>query len=540
MISTAWRLYWGRARESSLDRRNPPNVVVLNIKDNAAICTWSEKLQLEKGDSLAKGYLSELWDFTRVSVLQNELQELRDIWAHWDEGTKHWFYQKYGNIPYLLDVKVDKHLFRAMTQFWNPAYNCFTFGKVDLVPTIEEYMTLLRCPRILVDKAYSKAANAPTFVKKLMSITGMSEPWVTAQIQQKGDGKCIPWVILRDLILAHSDAKNKADIFTLSIYGLVIFPKALRHIDEAVTDLFDRLDKKITPILELVSKSRRRKIYWMCATITGMVSRTFLEGGQDLLPGFLRRLFPLKEEVARQRRIDISEEKWMAILQNLKEEDVKWRAFWMVPNEILYRCGNFDYVPLPRIWGVTGYTSLLALRQFIPVTYGLAQSEFSYKVDNYKKRVWEVYDTWKQTRLMKRLAVGAMATPEYNDWINDNIPGLSLEGARSIEECLQVVASEIEVIRQDSEKKSLEFERRIEQLEEEKMHLRLDVEVQKAKAEKFRKGKTRVEENVDSLKTNYKKMRLSIRITGLGKTLEQWRQEVQGKRTKADQWEEKF
>ncbi|MBA0863949.1 hypothetical protein Goshw_027806 [Gossypium schwendimanii] len=32
--------------------------------------------------------------------------------------------------------------------YWNPAYSCFTFGKVDLVPTIEEYTTLLRCPKI--------------------------------------------------------------------------------------------------------------------------------------------------------------------------------------------------------------------------------------------------------------------------------------------------------------------------------------------------------------------------------------------------------
>ncbi|MBA0789025.1 hypothetical protein Gotri_006929 [Gossypium trilobum] len=29
------------------------------------------------------------------------------------------------------------------------------------------------------------------------------------------------------------------DVFALSIYGLVIFPKALGHIDEAVSDLFD-------------------------------------------------------------------------------------------------------------------------------------------------------------------------------------------------------------------------------------------------------------------------------------------------------------
>ncbi|MFQ6631170.1 hypothetical protein Gotur_008875, partial [Gossypium turneri] len=33
----------------------------------------------------------------------------------------------------------------------------------------------------------------------------------------------------------------------------------------------------------------------------------------------------------------------MVILQNLQEEDVEWRAAWMIPNEILYRCGDFDW-----------------------------------------------------------------------------------------------------------------------------------------------------------------------------------------------------
>ncbi|KAK5812010.1 hypothetical protein PVK06_027404 [Gossypium arboreum] len=209
------------------------------VEDNAVIYVWSEKLQSEKGDSLAEGYTSKLWDFTRISVTQNELQELRDIWAHWDDETKQLFYHNYGDLPYLLDIKVEKHLFWAMAQFWNLAYSCFTFGRVDLVPTVEEYTTLLCCPKIQIGKAYSRAANIPTFVKKLMNITGMSEPWVTTQIQQKGDGKCISWVKLRDLILAYPDVKKKVDIFALSIYGLVIFSKALRHIDEAVTDLFD-------------------------------------------------------------------------------------------------------------------------------------------------------------------------------------------------------------------------------------------------------------------------------------------------------------
>ncbi|MBA0786551.1 hypothetical protein Gotri_006775 [Gossypium trilobum] len=63
--------------------------------------------------------------------------------------------------------KIDKHLFPALDQSWNPAYSCFTFGKVDLVPTIEEYMALLRCSKFQVDKVYSRAVNVPNFLKKL-------------------------------------------------------------------------------------------------------------------------------------------------------------------------------------------------------------------------------------------------------------------------------------------------------------------------------------------------------------------------------------
>ncbi|MBA0789011.1 hypothetical protein Gotri_026259 [Gossypium trilobum] len=51
-------------------------------------------------------------------------------------------------------------------------------------------MALLRCSKIQVDKAYSRAS-------------------------------------LKDLILAHPDTKKRIEVFALSIYGLVAFPKAL-------------------------------------------------------------------------------------------------------------------------------------------------------------------------------------------------------------------------------------------------------------------------------------------------------------------------
>ncbi|KAH1113497.1 hypothetical protein J1N35_006875 [Gossypium stocksii] len=158
--------------------------------------------------------------------------------------------------------------------------------------------------------------------------------------------------------------------------------------------------------------------------------------------------------------------------------------------------------------------------------------------------VKEISNSWNQTRRMKRVDECPITTLEYNGWldkrINDNIPKPSLESARSMEEYLRVVLSKLEIIKEDFESKSLELEKRIETLEEEKMHLRLDVDVQKLEAEKLRKEKRKVKEDRDSLKTEYKKMHLSMKKAGLGKTSEQWQQEIREEKAKADRWERKF
>ncbi|KAH1038523.1 hypothetical protein J1N35_040266 [Gossypium stocksii] len=185
-------------------------------------------------------------------------------------------------------MKVDKLLFRAFAQFWNTAYSCFTFGKVDLV---------------------------------------------VAQIQQKGEGKCIPWVNLRDLILAHPDAKKKDDVFALSIYGLIIFPKTLRHVDEAVTSLFEQLGKRVTPVPAILIETFRSlnacrragegRFIGCAQLLLAWFHSHFLKVEKASCRTFFKNYSPLKEIVATPRRDDIFEEKWMAILQSLQSEDVE-------------------------------------------------------------------------------------------------------------------------------------------------------------------------------------------------------------------------
>ena len=81
-----------------------------------------------------------------------------------------------------------------------------------------------------------------------MTIMGMSEWWITTRIKEKGECKCISWDALKDLILTHPDETKKVDVFALSLYGLVVFPRALGYVDAATRDLFHRLSKKVTSV----------------------------------------------------------------------------------------------------------------------------------------------------------------------------------------------------------------------------------------------------------------------------------------------------
>ncbi|MBA0880247.1 hypothetical protein Goshw_011264 [Gossypium schwendimanii] len=57
-------------------------------------------------------------------------------------------------------------------------------------------------------------------------------------------------------------------------------------------------------------------------------------------------------------------------------------------------------------------------------------------------------------------------------------------------------------------------------MEAKKMNLRLDMDVQKLENEKLKKEKNKAEKELGSLKTDYKKLILSMRTAGLGKTSE--------------------
>ncbi|MBA0879968.1 hypothetical protein Goshw_018381, partial [Gossypium schwendimanii] len=111
--------------------------------------------------------------------------------------------------------------------------------------------------------------------------------------------------------MTHPDTKKKVDIFALSIYGLMNFPRALGYLSTCRSAGEGRFIGCAQLLLV-----RFRSHFWKVDKVSYQV--------------FSKNYSPLKELAAMPIHENIIVERWIAILQNLKEEDVEWKATWMV------------------------------------------------------------------------------------------------------------------------------------------------------------------------------------------------------------------
>ncbi|MFQ6624849.1 hypothetical protein Gotur_004066 [Gossypium turneri] len=74
---------------------------------------------------------------------------------------------------------------------------------------------------------------------------------------------------------------------------------------------------------------------------------------------FSKIFAPLEAYLEKDWPKDVTEQHWVSVFQNLRTEDITWRAPWIRPSVLLYKS----------------------------VTDGLAQSEFTFTGEGYMKRV---------------------------------------------------------------------------------------------------------------------------------------------------------
>ncbi|KAG8490249.1 hypothetical protein CXB51_015532 [Gossypium anomalum] len=184
-----------------------------------------------------------------------------------------------------------------------------------MTPTIEEYTALLRIDDVQFGKIYVKEPKPMTFKKKLVRLTDMTDAWAEKQIKKKNETICVPWSCLRDLVLNHPDMLKRVNLFALAIYGLVIFPKVLGHLEVAVVDFFERLKQGINPVPTILAETFRSL-------------SSYRRKGEGRFIGCAQLL-----------NVWILSHFW----KNLRAEDITWRAPWIRPSVLLYKVGDQDW-----------------------------------------------------------------------------------------------------------------------------------------------------------------------------------------------------
>ena len=96
----------------------------------------SELTQVAKGNC-SRINISTLPEITtKLNHTINDLEKLWSIMRYVDDTL---FERQYGRIAQLMRLPLQIIAIKALVNFWDPSYRCFTFGSIDMTPTLEEY-----------------------------------------------------------------------------------------------------------------------------------------------------------------------------------------------------------------------------------------------------------------------------------------------------------------------------------------------------------------------------------------------------------------
>ncbi|KAG8485337.1 hypothetical protein CXB51_021022 [Gossypium anomalum] len=476
-------------------------------------------------------------------VSKNSKRQGGQFSGRWDLDTRGIFTERYGDIAHLITIRVDEQLIQAMVRFWDPAYQCFTFNQEDMTPTIEEYAALLRINNVQFGKIYVKKPKPMTFKKKLVRLTDMTDAWAKKQIKKKNETICIPWSSLRDLVLNHPDMLKRVNLFALAIYGLVIFSKVLEHLEVAVVDFFERLKQGINPVPTILAETFRslnscRKIgkghfIGYAQLLNVWILSHFWKVERTPFHMFSKTFAPPEAYLKKEWPKEVTEQHWVSVFQNLRAEDIMWRAPWIRPSVLLYRVGDQDWIPLLELWGGVGYDPLLvqrqfSSRQFIPATGGLAQSEFAFTGEGYMKRVRDTAKSWKKVHSIELALYADTLTQDYDLWRKQRVNSQQISSTNYTVQnpFSEEMPSELEMARQEFEREKAKMSRDLSALQEENYQLKIDVQIERFRTEKVQKEAEVVRNDLRDLHLENKKLRGTIKNSGLSKSTAEWKEEI--------------
>uniref|UniRef100_A0A2N9I298 DUF7745 domain-containing protein n=1 Tax=Fagus sylvatica TaxID=28930 RepID=A0A2N9I298_FAGSY len=258
----------------------------------------------------------------------------------------------FGKFPPFMRLQVDRGLLEALASFWDPTHCCFSIGEVDLVPTMEEYAELLQ-----LDRPFSETPVIP--------------------IQGPRSNRCLEkylgltTAVLRPEIARPEETWRKANIsldLLTKYFSRSGFPVKLARDFIAGKKGWKKF--RINAFKIAFAGDRERG--FRCSAHSSSSFGSVVTCGT-----FYRLQTPYHFErhtVSQTVNIALpftgNSRDWASYLLDLPLGEWSWKVTW---GPAVWKpwthCALFDGVPLPGVWGCTGYYPSLALRQFGGVQY---------------------------------------------------------------------------------------------------------------------------------------------------------------------------
>ena len=361
----------------------------------------SELSQLSEGDC-------SRYDARKLPVVKDlncVIYEMKKILGHSQNIDKAAFFGKYGRLLEIAKIEVLNPAIKALINFWDPDYRCFSFGNVDLCPTIEEYGMLMEFPKHL-HRVYFPLRNDKVIpeLSKLLKI-----PHLSRFLEKNGSG--LRWKFLEVELERKKEQYvsmlERDRLIALGIYGLVLFPSLKGVISlEAAAAFVEYENTHVNPTTAILAETLLTLNHFRktgkgavrcCTQLLYIWMVSHVETKKPIFNNFWWfNQKPLKIVEEEEWGI-LGDQGWMKKLQELPSSSFSWKAPWVKSVDVIVSCGQKCWVPLIGITGYVSYAPALVIRQLggiqhIPRTMGLAEF-FGFFKDQSAR---EVLETIKQ------------------------------------------------------------------------------------------------------------------------------------------------
>ncbi|XVF14430.1 hypothetical protein REPUB_Repub09cG0059100 [Reevesia pubescens] len=153
-----------------------------------------------------------------------------------------------------------------------------------------------------------------------------------------------------------NNQEQASELFTLAIYGLMVFLKILRHVEGSVVDFCGQVKKSINPTSFILVETIRTLNFYRskgkgcligCTQLIYVWLQSHFWGEAKVLRCPYSSLCkPVKEFLKVDWPKGITKNEWNKTFKRIIPENVTWKALWMPVSAFVYKCGENPWVPL--------------------------------------------------------------------------------------------------------------------------------------------------------------------------------------------------